>query len=224
MQKQYPPLDEATTVCTTQSPLTRNTQTQSTISVLEETIHKQQQEIQNMLRRFNAMDTKMDHLTTAIKTGEMNQNNTIIHIQQQLDTVCDSLKFMVQQSTGSQANQYTQRQTRLSTRDPSELQCQSERSHEHFGNDTMTDGGVADDKPVDTTPPRSRSPMGNSPEKKKQRSAAPTTNQSDSQMELHQLNPLNTTQPPDDKNIQGTDQSGAQYTSPSPSDGGGHTE
>jgi hypothetical protein len=92
-QKQHPSTDEATTVCTTQSPLTRNTQTQSTISILEETIQQQQQEIQKMLRRFDAMDTKMEHLTTAIKTGELNQNNTVLHIQQQLDKVCNSLNF-----------------------------------------------------------------------------------------------------------------------------------
>jgi hypothetical protein len=73
--------DEATTVCTTQSPLTRNTQTQSTISALEETIQRQQQEIRNMLNRFDAME----HLTTAIKSGESNQNHTILQIQQQLD-------------------------------------------------------------------------------------------------------------------------------------------
>lgn len=39
-QKQHHNSDKATTVCTTQSPLTRNTQTQSIISALEETIQK----------------------------------------------------------------------------------------------------------------------------------------------------------------------------------------
>ena len=91
--------DEATTICTTQSPLTRNTQTQSTITALEETIQRQQQEIKNMLFRFDAMDNKMEHLTNAIKSGEIHQNNTIIQIQQQLDKVCNSLSFLVQQTT-----------------------------------------------------------------------------------------------------------------------------
>ena len=56
-------------VCMTQLPLTRNTQTQSTISILKETIQCQQQEIQTVLCRFDAMDTKMENLTTAIKNG-----------------------------------------------------------------------------------------------------------------------------------------------------------
>jgi hypothetical protein len=148
--------DEATTVCTTQSPLTRNIQTQSTISALEETIHRQQQEIQNMLNRFDAMDTKMEHLTTAIKSGELNQNNTIIQIQQQLDKVCTSLTFLVQQSTNKQPIQ------------------QTPQSHNDVhswveATDIPTDGkekGAEDFKNnnVAAASSRSRSPEGKSPE------------------------------------------------------------
>ena len=54
--------DEATTVCTTQSPLSRNNHTHNNILALEETLQRQQQEIRNMLNRFDAMDTKMEHL------------------------------------------------------------------------------------------------------------------------------------------------------------------
>jgi hypothetical protein len=219
-QKQQSPPDEATTVCTTQSPLTRYTQTQSTISILEETIQKQQQEIQTMLRRSDAMDTKMDKLTTAIKTGELNQNNTIIHIQQQLDTVCDSLKFLVQQSTGTktQSHQPTQIQTGNTQRVTDEQQRQLVGLP--VPTNTMIDGGGIDEMQVDTAPTRTRSPMGKSPEKKKQRSTAQSNNHLEIQMELYKLKSYNTPHQQDEENSQLTDQSGAQYTNPSPSDGG----
>jgi alpha-D-ribose 1-methylphosphonate 5-phosphate C-P lyase len=50
-----------------------------------------------MLTRFDAMDTKMEHLATAIKSGETTQNRTILQIQHQLETVCSSLHLLVQQ-------------------------------------------------------------------------------------------------------------------------------
>jgi hypothetical protein len=222
--KQHTSTDEATTVCTTQSPLTRNTQTQSTISILEETIQQQQQEIRNMLRRFDAMDTKMEHLTTAIKTGEIQQNNTILHIQQQLDTVCNSLTFLVQQSTGIQTQHVPQNgQTVFPTPQATiEPQRQPPGSLKQV-NETTHDGGSTTARMlVDPTPTRTRSPMGKSPEKKKQRSTTQKNNQIENRMANYNLNPYNSspTQEDDDETLQLTDQSGAQYNSPSPSDGG----
>jgi hypothetical protein len=202
--------DEATTVCTTQSPLTRNTQTQSTISALEETIHRQQQEIQNMLTRFDAMDTKMEHLTTAIKSGELNQNNTIIQIQQQLDKVCTSLTFLVQQSTNKQPIQ------------------QTPQSHNDVhswveATDIPTDGkekGAEDSRNnnVAAASSRSRSPEGKSPEKKKQRSSAKTERRLSLDGSL-QPTAMHIQMMSDEETLIDTDQSGAQDNCPSPSDG-----
>jgi hypothetical protein len=61
--------------------------------------------------------------------------------------------------------------------------------------------------------------MGKSPEKKKQRSTTPTNNQLDDNMAIYNCN-LAKLREDDNETLQHTDQSGAQYNSPSPSDGG----
>jgi hypothetical protein len=207
--------DKATTICTTQSPLTRNTQTQSNIIALEDTIQRQQQEIRNMSLRFDEMDKKMEHLTTAIKSGEMNQNNTILQIQQQLDTVCTSLSFLVQQTALNQkpflaASCPTPELPTRATEPQNPMSQASDINNEnrYASLDTTT---------VLTS--RSRSPMVKSPEKKKQRSNVQTNNDT-----LEVGNPIyNPCYPMNlDKEQHAnnnTDQSGAQYNKPSPFDG-----
>jgi uncharacterized coiled-coil protein SlyX len=205
--------EEATTVCTTQSPLTRNTQTQSTISALEETIKRQQEEIRHMMNRFDAMDTKMEHLTTAIKSGELNQNNTILQIQQQLDKVCTSLTFLVQQTTNNQ-------HSNAPIPHP-DVQMQS-LVHEDIQDDcdSTNDTALTSTRHL-TTSLRSRSPAGRSPEKKKQRSNNATTARQQPEDEVtRQLDSSSIPMTLDDvETTNDTDQSGAQYQSPSPSDG-----
>jgi hypothetical protein len=210
--------DEATTVCTTQSPLTRNTQTQSTtISALEETIQRQQQEIRNMLNRFDAMDSKMEHLTTAIKSGELNQNNTILQIQQQLDKVCTSLTFLVQQTTNNQqAQKSIHPNTQAAPQDATPMDYDTTSEHASTSLTTTT------------TPQRSRFLSGRSPEKKKLRSSDTTESRQHDKGNQHIDSSIISTPHNDgvqdhdlaDEDKNETDQSGAQYNQPSPSDGG----
>jgi hypothetical protein len=190
--------DKATTVCTTQSPLTRNTHTQSTISALEDTIQRQQTEIRNMLHRFDAMDTKMEQLTTAIKSGEQTQNNTIIQIQQQLDKVCSSLTFLVQQSTKNSLPPIPPTNHDAPT---TSLPTSREPSTSVNAPPTTTITMAAN------TQTRSRSPTSKSPEKKKHRST--------DRQETHPRTGNDTKN--DDSNNK-ADQSEAQYQSPSSSD------
>ena len=188
IQKQYLPSDKATPVCTTQSPLTRNTQTQSnTVTALEETIQRQQQEIRNMLLRFDAMDTKMEHLAIAIKSGETNQNSTILQIQKQLDKVCTSLNFLVQQTTATQSQQPSppqiQRHHELT---PISVAIQEQNGHsgafhtiqhhQHTERSNGVDSAMTEAKVTQQLTTRPRLPLGKSPEKKKQRSTTPISN------------------------------------------------
>jgi hypothetical protein len=211
-----PPSDEATTICTTQSPLTRNTQTQSTISALEETIQRQQHEIRNMLHRFNAMDTKMEHLTTAIKTGELNHNNSILQIQQQLDKVCTSLTYLVQQTTLNQNRNQSQFSPNATT--PIHP-TQAEPDKPRLANTDFSGSEPIAKIDENTTITRPRSPIGLSPEKKKPRPSVPNEQQlSDEQHSFAEISIPMTLEEEEFKTD--TDQRGAQYKRPSPSDGG----
>ena len=112
----------------------------------------------------------MEHLTTAIKSGEMNQNNTILQIQQQLDTVCTSLSFLVQQTTLNQKPLAASCPTpEFPTR---AIEPQNPMSQ---ASDINNENLYAS---LDTTvlTNRTRSPMAKSPEKKKQRSNVQTNN------------------------------------------------
>jgi hypothetical protein len=170
-----------------------------------------------MLNRFDKMDTKMEHLTTAIKSGELNQNNTILQIQQQLDKVCSSLTFLVQQTTNHQSRnqlQYPRNEvTPIHATDTQEEQEVTTMEDNDSTNPTATIDDLAIIRP--------RSPTGKSPEKKKQRSSSNNERQSS---EVRNNFANNSTQmlldEDEAKSKNDTDQSGAQYNRPSPSDGG----
>ena len=213
--------DEATTICTTQSLLTRNTQTQSTIIALEDTIQRQQQEIQNMLLRFDAIDNKMEHLTTAIKSGEINHNNTILQIQQQLDTVCTSLSFLVQHTTLNQRPQDASCPTQDasgSATEQQELQIELQTAPSNDSNkpEYSLEGTVP------TIPTnRSRSQTVHSPEKKKQRSneQQKDNNPKECTQLVHPCYPMILEDEEHNVSNINTDQSGAQYNKSRPFDG-----
>jgi hypothetical protein len=155
------------------------------------------------------MDTKMEHLTNAIKSGELNQNNTIIQIQQQMDKVCSSLAFLVQQSTLQPQNRQNDTNEALQTAMQAEVPAVD---HE----ETTAIAYINKSDASDTTRPRPST--GKSPEKKKQRSSMNIARlQSDDD---HIQSEPNTQMTLDDKTDSDTDQSGAQYKCPSPSDGG----
>ncbi len=180
-----------------------------------------------MLTRFDAMDTKMEYLATAIKSGETTQNRTILQIQHQLETVCSSLHLLVQQIGIQQPT----RPLQLSQVEPltQNLPANHDQAPQQTGSPhtALSKNSTANDSThnleVDTIAPRSRSPAaGNSPEKKKQRSST-TFNHYDLASPNHttEANPGNFLHDDDkDTNATTTDQSGAQYNRPSPSDGG----
>jgi hypothetical protein len=205
------------------------------VTALEETIQRQQQEISNMLLRFEAMDTKLENLAIAIKSGETNQNGTILQIQQQLEKVCTSLNFLVQQTTATQRQQPSpppiQRHTELT---PTSVAPQEQNSqpgafqpiqpHQFTASGDGAESALTEAAVTPHAPMRQRSPMGKSPEKKKQRSTTPLSNNHHSSPRLqsppeHSSQPRNQAAHLETPSHDHTDQSGAQYNSPSPSDG-----
>jgi hypothetical protein len=184
--------DEATTICTTQSPLTRNTQTPS-ISVLEDTIHKQQETIRAMALRFDAMDEKIASLTHAVKSGESTHNNTIINIQQQLNSVCHSLQILVEQSTSSK---------------PTSASIEATTPIRHNQSLSSHQNPQFQDNPSPSLPQTSSPERFPSPEKKKQR-----PNTAEIINNCHTISTVHATP------TESPDQCRAQYTSPRSTDG-----
>ena len=158
----------------------------------------------------------MEHLTTAIKTGELNHNNSILQIQQQLDKVCTSLTYLVQQTTLNQNRNQSQFTPNATT--PT-LPMQSEPDKPRLAKTDFSGSEPTAKIDESTTITRPRSPIGTSPEKKKPRPSVLNEQQlSDEQHSFAEISIPMTFEEEEFKTD--TDQRGAQYKRPSPSDGG----